>query len=227
MGVITYFLLAGYTPFDRDSQQAEMDAIVRGDYAFAPVEYWANVSDVAKDFVRTCLTVDPRKRPTAAEALEHKWLKMDEDFFVPDPDREGAPKDLLPNVKRAFDAKQLCTSYSHTFVVLACSDLFWLLLLDTGRKAASTIKAVNRMTLLAHPEAGSLQQLRASVAQYKEESALETLESATVTYAADGGSENGDDSDKEGKDAKTNANEDGRPPPPDKESVIMPPAKAN
>jgi calcium/calmodulin-dependent protein kinase I len=203
MGVITYFLLAGYTPFDRDSQQAEMEAIVRGDYSFTPVEYWANVSDVAKDFVRTCLTVDPRKRPTAAEALEHKWLKMDEDFFVPDPDREGAPKDLLPNVKRAFDAKQL-----------------W-------RKAASTIKAVNRMTLLAHPEAGSLQALRANVAQYKEESALETLESATVTYAADGGSENGDDSEKEGKDAKTNAKEDGRPPPPDKESVIMPPPKAN
>lgn len=110
MGVITYFLLAGYTPFDRDSQQAEMEAIVRGDYSFTPVEYWSNVSDVAKDFVRTCLTVDQHKRPTAAEALEHKWLKMDEDYFVPDPEREGAPKDLLPNVKRAFDAKQLCTS---------------------------------------------------------------------------------------------------------------------
>ncbi|KAL4259575.1 protein kinase superfamily protein, partial [Pleurotus pulmonarius] len=30
MGVITYFLLAGYTPFDRDSQQAEMEAIIAG-----------------------------------------------------------------------------------------------------------------------------------------------------------------------------------------------------
>ncbi|KAF5325403.1 hypothetical protein D9619_009671 [Psilocybe cf. subviscida] len=201
MGVITYFLLAGYTPFDRDSQQAEMEAIVRGDYSFTPVEYWASVSDVAKDFVRTCLTVDQHKRPTAAEALEHKWLKMDEDYFVPDPEREGAPKDLLPMVKRAFDAKQL-----------------W-------RKAASTIKAVNRMTLLAHPEAGSLQELRANVDQYKQESALETLEDATVTYAAEG-SDIGDDSD-DGRNVRVNANEDGRPPPPDKESVIMPPPKAN
>lgn len=72
MGVITYFLLAGYTPFDRDSQQQEMEAIIAGDYKFEPQEYWQNVSETAKDFVRTCLTVDPTLRPTAAEALRHK-----------------------------------------------------------------------------------------------------------------------------------------------------------
>ena len=72
MGVITYFLLAGYTPFDRDSQQQEMEAIIAGDYKFEPQEYWQNVSETAKSFVRTCLTVDPRHRPTAVEALGHK-----------------------------------------------------------------------------------------------------------------------------------------------------------
>jgi calcium/calmodulin-dependent protein kinase I len=36
MGVITYFLLAGYTPFDRENQQLEMQAIVAGDYKFEP-----------------------------------------------------------------------------------------------------------------------------------------------------------------------------------------------
>jgi len=36
MGVITYFLLCGYTPFDRDTQQQEMEAIIRGDYKFEP-----------------------------------------------------------------------------------------------------------------------------------------------------------------------------------------------
>ncbi len=78
MGVITYFLLAGYTPFDRDTQQLEMQAIIAGDYKFEPEEYWQNVSETAKGFVRTCLTTDPTKRPTAAEALQHKvgvlWL---------------------------------------------------------------------------------------------------------------------------------------------------------
>ena len=72
MGVITYFLLAGYTPFDGVSQEQVMDAIIAGDYKFEPDEYWRNVSPTAKDFVKTCLTNDPAKRPTAAIALEHK-----------------------------------------------------------------------------------------------------------------------------------------------------------
>jgi serine/threonine protein kinase len=72
MGVITYFLLAGYTPFDRDSQQQEMEAIIAGDYKFEPQEYWANVSDTAKNFVTHCLTIDPAQRPTATETLQHK-----------------------------------------------------------------------------------------------------------------------------------------------------------
>ena len=71
MGVITYFLLGGYTPFDRDSEQQEMKAIIAGDYKFEPEEYWRNVSPTAKDFVKTCLTNDPAKRPTAAIALQH------------------------------------------------------------------------------------------------------------------------------------------------------------
>ena len=36
MGVITYFLLAGYRPFDRENHQLEMQAIIAGDYKFKP-----------------------------------------------------------------------------------------------------------------------------------------------------------------------------------------------
>ncbi|KAG8738523.1 hypothetical protein FRC11_001354, partial [Ceratobasidium sp. 423] len=107
MGVITYFLLCGYTPFDRDSQQQEMEAIIRGDYRFEPAEYWANVSETAKDFVRYCLTIDPNKRPTAAQALEHKWLADADRHFVPDPESEsGQPTNLLPHIQKQFDARK-------------------------------------------------------------------------------------------------------------------------
>lgn len=155
MGVITYFLLAGYTPFDRDSQQQEMEAIIAGDYKFEPHEYWQNVSETAKAFVRTCLTVDPALRPTAAEALAHKWLADAEPHFVANTD--GGPADLLPHVKKAFDAKQL-----------------W-------RKATSTIKAVNRMASLAHADS-HMAQMRENVNMYKEESARENLENVNITY---------------------------------------------
>jgi hypothetical protein len=41
----SYFLLCGYTPFDRDSQYEEMQAIVRGDYKFEPVSPSASTID--------------------------------------------------------------------------------------------------------------------------------------------------------------------------------------
>jgi calcium/calmodulin-dependent protein kinase I len=46
-----------------------MDVFVYGSHA---EEYWANVSDTARNFVSYCLTVDPNLRPTAQEALQHK-----------------------------------------------------------------------------------------------------------------------------------------------------------
>lgn len=148
MGVITYFLLAGYTPFDRETQQQEMEAIIAGDYKFEPEEYWQNVSETAKDFVRTCLTVDPAKRPTAAEALKHKWLADEQPHFV---EQDGRPADLLPNVKRAFNAKAA-----------------W-------RKAAFGIRAMNRMASLAQAnDEASI--MRANVNKYKEESEKEDIE---------------------------------------------------
>lgn len=101
IGVITYFLLCGYTPFDRDSQYDEMQAICNGDYKFEPAEYWQGVSETARDFVRACLTIDPKNRPTADQLLQHPWL-VEERPAVP---ATGAV-DLLPNVKAAFDAKK-------------------------------------------------------------------------------------------------------------------------
>lgn len=54
-----------------------MQAIIRGAYRFEPKEYWSNVSDVAKDFVSRCLTVDPAQRITAEQALAHPWLSQE------------------------------------------------------------------------------------------------------------------------------------------------------
>jgi len=107
IGVITYFLLCGYTPFDRDTQYEEMQAIIRGDYKFEPVEYWRGVSEEARQFVRKCLTVDPTNRPTIGELLEDPWLKDVAEHYVQDPkSASGAAMDLLPQVRKAFDARK-------------------------------------------------------------------------------------------------------------------------
>lgn len=37
-------------------------------------EYWSKVSQEAKDFISSLVKADPSARPTASEALQHKWL---------------------------------------------------------------------------------------------------------------------------------------------------------
>ena len=97
LGVITYFLLCGYTPFDRDSDFEEMQAILNADYSFQPVEYWRSVSSHAKDFITRCLTIDDKKRITAHEALQHPFVTG----FAP---TEG--ENLLPTIKKNFNARR-------------------------------------------------------------------------------------------------------------------------
>lgn len=49
LGVITYFLLCGYTPFDRQNSMDEMHAILNAEYQFAPMEYWQGVSETGNN----------------------------------------------------------------------------------------------------------------------------------------------------------------------------------
>ena len=99
IGVITYFLLCGYTPFDRDSNLEEMQAILVADYSFTPLEYWRGVSLSARQFIKRCLTVDPTARMSAHEALSHP--------FVAEKSIEGGNnEDLLPVIKKNFNARR-------------------------------------------------------------------------------------------------------------------------
>jgi calcium/calmodulin-dependent protein kinase I len=101
IGVITYFLLCGYTPFDRDSNLEEMQAILIADYSFTPIEYWRGVSLQARDFIKKCLTIDPTQRMTAHGALSHAFVAGE-----PSGKEEGKGSDLLPVVKKNFNARR-------------------------------------------------------------------------------------------------------------------------
>ena len=106
LGVITYFLLCGYTPFDRDSDFEEMQAILNADYSFTPVEYWRGVSDSAKDFIRRCLTIDPAKRMTAHEALQHPFVAGWARVAAAGGEAADKGTNLLPTVKKNFNARR-------------------------------------------------------------------------------------------------------------------------
>lgn len=60
------------------TSQARLFAkIKKGIYSFHD-EYWADISAEAKDLISKMLTVDPAKRITAREALQHPYLKVRE-----------------------------------------------------------------------------------------------------------------------------------------------------
>ncbi|XP_043834588.1 serine/threonine-protein kinase DCLK3 isoform X2 [Dromiciops gliroides] len=75
-GVILYVLLCGFPPFrSQERDQEELFAIIqRGRFDFLR-PYWDNISEAAKDLVRQLLVVDPKKRYTAHQVLEHPWIK--------------------------------------------------------------------------------------------------------------------------------------------------------
>lgn len=55
-----------------DSQVEKLEPDYCAHFSYDPA--WANVSDLACDFVRSLLQIDESKRPSASEAKKHKWL---------------------------------------------------------------------------------------------------------------------------------------------------------
>ncbi|KAG7374040.1 protein kinase domain containing protein [Nitzschia inconspicua] len=79
IGVITYLLLSGESPFggiyDSDKMECVRDNILHCRLPFEPKELWDEVSCEAKRFVRRLLTDNPTCRPTAREAQQDEWLQ--------------------------------------------------------------------------------------------------------------------------------------------------------
>ena len=77
LGVIVYILLGGYPPFIENTQKALFRKIRKGEYEFHE-QYWKSVSQEAKNLIGQLLTVDPKKRITAREALNNSWIMADD-----------------------------------------------------------------------------------------------------------------------------------------------------
>ncbi|XP_029430980.1 death-associated protein kinase 2 isoform X2 [Rhinatrema bivittatum] len=73
IGVITYILLSGASPFLGETKQETLANITAVNYEFDE-EFFSNTSELAKDFIRKVLVKDTRKRLTIQEALSHPWI---------------------------------------------------------------------------------------------------------------------------------------------------------
>ncbi|EOA16344.1 hypothetical protein CARUB_v10004493mg [Capsella rubella] len=73
-GIILYILLCGVPPFWAETEKGIFDEILKGEIDFES-QPWPSISESAKDLVRKLLTKDPKKRISAAQALEHPWIR--------------------------------------------------------------------------------------------------------------------------------------------------------
>ncbi|KAJ8258006.1 hypothetical protein GJAV_G00192090 [Gymnothorax javanicus] len=73
IGVITYILLCGYPPFYEETETRLFSKIMRAEYEFDS-PFWDDISDSAKDFIRSMLEKNPKKRYTCEQALCHPWI---------------------------------------------------------------------------------------------------------------------------------------------------------
>ncbi|XP_021413871.2 death-associated protein kinase 2 [Oncorhynchus mykiss] len=74
IGVITYILLSGLSPFQGDNDEETLKNIVGMIYEFEE-NYFTQTSAMAKDFIEKLLVKDPIERMTADECLVHPWIK--------------------------------------------------------------------------------------------------------------------------------------------------------
>ncbi|KAK2583611.1 hypothetical protein KPH14_009552 [Odynerus spinipes] len=73
VGVLTYILLSGASPFLGEDKQETYANVAACQYQFDN-EYFSTVSEIAKDFIRSLLIKDPKERGSAESCLKHPWI---------------------------------------------------------------------------------------------------------------------------------------------------------
>mmetsp|Transcript_56665 Transcript_56665/g.165780 ORF Transcript_56665/g.165780 Transcript_56665/m.165780 type:complete len:553 (+) Transcript_56665:99-1757(+) len=79
LGVLSYFLLSGQSPFDLTEGVTTLDrhlSFRNARFVFMPADIWRPISTEAKNFVALCLSKDPEHRPTAQQMLSLPWMRL-------------------------------------------------------------------------------------------------------------------------------------------------------
>ncbi|KAJ9066895.1 hypothetical protein DSO57_1005275 [Entomophthora muscae] len=137
-GIVLYFLLSGYTPYQGSDQFSLMESIKHSKLQFLE-EDWKNVSSEARDLISLLLNPDPEKRITARQALKHPWLSCP----------LMSPGNLQPKLVKNRDTQKLIRS---AVVKLRAAQQFNSLLLhflsnDSPSRSFSTLNETPTITL--------------------------------------------------------------------------------
>ena len=115
LGVIIYILLGGYRPFQGTPDKVRMK-ICYGDYEFHD-QYWNHINLDAKDLIKRMLTVDPEKRISATDALQHAWIVAEKGTV--DNTNQTKFKEANPKAKLRHLTKLVCDFFDFSFVLVS------------------------------------------------------------------------------------------------------------
>lgn len=76
VGVITYILLSGISPFYYEDEDKVISSVSKVKWSFDE-DAFDGITSEAKDFIKSCFVRIPGNRLSADEALKHAWLSSD------------------------------------------------------------------------------------------------------------------------------------------------------
>jgi serine/threonine protein kinase len=116
MGCVLYTLLCGFPPFYDESIQVLTEKVARGQYTFLS-PWWDDISKSAQDLVSHLLTVDPEKRYTIKQFLDHPWIRQSQEptyaaldappLATPRTERKNMGFSALPDLLESPGAKRM------------------------------------------------------------------------------------------------------------------------
>ncbi|XP_071783481.1 death-associated protein kinase 2 isoform X1 [Centroberyx gerrardi] len=122
IGVITYILLSGLSPFQGEADEETLRNVIAMNYEFEE-RYFSTTSAMAKDFIQKLLVKNPNDRLTAEECLLHPWIKPITRKQVTNRNRSSIN---MKNFKKFNAKRKWKMSYN---MVSACNRLYRLRLL--------------------------------------------------------------------------------------------------
>ncbi|XP_062510728.1 ribosomal protein S6 kinase 2 beta-like isoform X2 [Corticium candelabrum] len=105
LGVLLYSMLVGQTPFPNTSTDDPQRILARiGEGNFAKTGNWKSLSSAARDLIEKMLHVDPHKRLSANQVLQHPWIQG---------------RNALPDKKLAFNDSHIKGQLQNMFAAMS------------------------------------------------------------------------------------------------------------
>ncbi|KAG7880456.1 hypothetical protein KL937_002018 [Ogataea polymorpha] len=100
LGIVTFILIGGYSPIRAETPEEFLDEVRSNNFVVFHHKYWQHISDNAKDFILKSLDIDNRRRPSAAQLLQHPWILMH--LARQEPANEA---NIIGNIREGFNAQ--------------------------------------------------------------------------------------------------------------------------